>query len=165
MLSHSLSVCNISLQDTVTKDRHISKDVFWISCWQGSKRWCLADLAPVLPRNLPTNRPWISQPNLSFISRAGHANMMSLLYNTGLFCSLSLSLSPALCLRNPQEMAPLSLGEEVACSRPLAHWIYGDCGKLLIITYTWKTRECCSAGWPLWSILEQWTVGLQLTRR
>lgn len=32
-----------------------------------------------------------------------------------------------------QEMAPLSLGEEVAFSRPLACRIDGDCGNLLII--------------------------------
>jgi len=32
-------------------------------------------------------------------------------------------------------MAPLSLGEEVAWSRPLARGIDGDCGELLIIPY------------------------------
>lgn len=78
--------------------------------------------------------------------------MMSLLYNTRLFCSLT-----------PQEMVPLSLGEEVAWSRPLAHWIDGDCGKLLIMTYKWKTRRHCSVGCPLRNVLEQWTVELQLT--
>lgn len=68
-----------------------------------------------------------TQPSLSFISRAKHSDMMSLLYNTRLF-------------HRPQEMGLLSSGEEVAWRRPQTDGTDGDCGKLLIISNKWKTH-------------------------
>lgn len=89
--------------------------------------------------------------NLSFIPRARHA---ALQYSPVLLPPLP---------HTPQEMVPLSLGEEVARRRPQAYCIDGRSGKLLIITYKWQTRRHCSAGCPLRNVSEQWTIELQRT--
>lgn len=131
------------------------KDVC-IGVWQTWLQSC--------PCNPPANRPWISLYGRVCLSFQGQDTLIWCPRFTILACFALPSPLPL----TPQEMAPLSLGEEVAWSRPLAQRIDGGRGKLLIITYKWKTCRDCSVSCLLRNILEQWIAKLQLatcTRR
>lgn len=130
-----------------TKSDLFLKKIYWCPVVSGQKEACtgiwLTWFLAFVTSQQTAHECHCMQPNLSCRTRWYDVSASQ-------YSPVLLSLP-----HTPQEMAPLSLGEEVAWTRPLAHWIYGDCGKLLIVTYKWKTRTHCSTGCPLCTILQQ----------